>query len=71
MNPRTSQKRRKEILVSEGGAFLAPLLAPLLGILMGPLLKSITGGQMAECSLLKWKVGIELTETAFKHCFME
>ena len=71
MNPRTSQKRRKEILVSEGGAFLAPLLAPLLGILVDTLLKNITGGEMAECSLLKWKVGIELTETRFKHCFVE
>ena len=44
MNPRTSLKKTKEILVQEGGAFLAPLLAPVLGSLVGLLLKGITGG---------------------------
>ena len=44
VNPETPQKKRKEILVQEGGAFLAPLLAPVLGSLVGPLLKDITGG---------------------------
>ena len=44
VNPKTSQKERKEILVQEGGAFLAPLLAPVLGSLVGPFLKGITGG---------------------------
>ena len=48
VNPKTSQKKRKEILVQEGGVFLAPLLSPVLGSLVGPLLKGITGGQMAE-----------------------
>ena len=48
VNPKTSQKKRKEILVQEEGAFLAPLLAPVLGSLVGPLLKGITGGKMAE-----------------------
>ena len=41
VNPRTSKKKKKEILVQEGGAFLAPLLAPVLGSLMGPLVKGI------------------------------
>ena len=44
VNPRTSKKKKKEILVQEGGAFLAPLLAPVLGSLVGPLLKDITEG---------------------------
>ena len=48
MNLRTSQKKRKEILVQERGAFLAPLLAPVLGNLVGPLLRDIAGGKMAE-----------------------
>ena len=43
VNPKTSQKKRKIILVQEGGAFLAPLFAPVLGSLVGPLLKGITG----------------------------
>ena len=36
VNQKTSQNKRKEILVQEGGAFLAPLLAPVLGSLVGP-----------------------------------
>ena len=46
VNPKTSQKKRKQILVQEGGAFFAPLLAPapVLGSLLGPFLKGITGG---------------------------
>ena len=43
MNLRTSQKKWREILVQEGGAFLAPLLAPVLGSLVGLLLKVIKG----------------------------
>lgn len=43
VHPKTSQRRRKKILVQHGGAFLAPLLAPVLGGLVGPLLKTITG----------------------------
>ena len=39
VNPGTSQKKKKEILVQEGGAFVARLLAPVLGSLVGPLLK--------------------------------
>ena len=42
--PKTSQKKSKEILVPEGGAFLAPLPPPVLGSLVGPLLKGIAGG---------------------------
>ena len=42
VNPKTSQKKRKEMLVQEGGAFLAPLLAPVLGSLVGLILKGIT-----------------------------
>ena len=44
VNPKTSQKKRKRILVQETGAFLAPLFAPVLESLVGPLLKGITGG---------------------------
>ena len=45
VNPRTSQKtKRKKILVQEGGAFLAPLLALILGSLVSPLWKVMTGG---------------------------
>ena len=44
VNTNTSQKKSKETLVQEGGAFLAPLLAPVVGSLVGPLLKGITGG---------------------------
>ena len=44
VNPKTSQKKRKEILLQERGAFLASLLAPVLWILVGPLLKGIMGG---------------------------
>ena len=44
VNPRTSQKKKKKILVQEGGAFLTPLLAPVLGSFVGPLLEGITGG---------------------------
>ena len=44
VNPKTSQKKRKRILVQEGGAFLAPLFALVLGGLVGPLLKGIKGG---------------------------
>ena len=44
MNPETSQKKRKEILVQEGGVFLAPFFAPVLGSLVRLLLKGITGG---------------------------
>ena len=36
VNLKTSQKKRKEILVQEGGSFLAPLLASSLGSLVGP-----------------------------------
>ena len=43
VNPRTSEKKRKEIVVQEGGAFLAPLLATVLVSLVDPLLKSIKG----------------------------
>ena len=43
VGPRTLQKKRKEILVQEGGAFLAPILEPVLGSLVGPLLKGIAG----------------------------
>ena len=43
VNLRTSKKKKKEILVQEGGAFLASLLALVLGLLLGPLLKGITG----------------------------
>ena len=43
VNPRTSQKKRKEIFVQEDGAFLPPLLAPVLRSLVGPVLKGITG----------------------------
>ena len=42
VNLRTSRKKRKEILVQEGGAFLAPLLAPILECFVGHLLKGIT-----------------------------
>ena len=49
MNPRRGKKRkRKEILIQEGGAFLAPLLAPVLLTFVSPLLKSIARVQMAE-----------------------
>ena len=34
VNSKLSQKKRKEILVQEGGAFLAPLLAPVLEYLV-------------------------------------
>ena len=44
MNTDASQKKSKETLVQERGAFLAPLLAPVIGSLVGPLLKGITGG---------------------------
>ena len=44
VNPKTSQKKRKKILVQEGGAFLAPLLAPVIGSLVDPLLKGVIGG---------------------------
>ena len=44
VNPRTSQRKRKEILVQEGGAFLCPLLTHVLGSLVSPLLKDVTGG---------------------------
>ena len=44
VNPKTSQKKKKEILVQEGGVFLAPLHAPVLGSLVGPILKEITRG---------------------------
>lgn len=43
VNPRTSEsKKKKGILVQEGGVFLAPLLALVLGSVAGPLLKGIT-----------------------------
>ena len=48
VNPKTSQKKRKKILVQEGGAFLDPLLATVLKSFVSPLLKGITGGSMAE-----------------------
>ena len=44
VNTNASQKKSKETLVQERGAFLAPLLAPVIGSLVGPLLKGITGG---------------------------
>ena len=44
VNPKTSQKKRKKILVQKGSGFLGPLHAAFLGSLVGPLLKSITGG---------------------------
>ena len=44
VNQRTLQKKRKETLVQEGGASLAPLLTPILGSLMGPFSKGITRG---------------------------
>ena len=43
VNSRTSQKKGKEILVQEGGAFLGPILVSVLGSLVSPLLKGITG----------------------------
>ena len=42
VNPKTSSKKRKEILVQEGSAFLALLLAPILRSLVGSLLNGIT-----------------------------
>ena len=48
VNLKPSQTKRREILVQEGGAFLAPLLAPILGSLVGPLLKGMAGVQMGE-----------------------
>ena len=44
VNPTTSKKKRKEILVQKGDAFLASLLVPVLGSLVGPVLKSIKEG---------------------------
>ena len=43
VHPKTSQRRRKKLLVQHGGAFLAPLLAPVIGSLLGPLANIITG----------------------------
>ena len=42
--PKSSQKKRKEMLVQEEGVFLAPLFAPIVGSLVDLLLNCITGG---------------------------
>ena len=64
---KTSQKKRKENLVQEGGAFLIPLLAPVHGSLVGHYVYT----ELTCDTEVTWTVAIELSETRFKQYFVK